>query len=120
MTTTPRSASRTSTRAGTQPSAAAPDVVTQEAAPAPRRSRSRAARVAAPVALGSLTQPGSRGAADVCAQCGSARITSLSMTLTDGTAVRFTSCHSCEHRTWRSAGGELDRATVLERTRKIV
>jgi hypothetical protein len=41
------------------------------------------------------------------------------MTLTDGTPVRFTSCHSCEHRTWVSPGGDLERADVLERTRKV-
>jgi hypothetical protein len=68
------------------------------------------------VALGSLTQPAREG--DECAGCGSTRVTSLSMTLTDGTPVRFTSCHTCEHRSWESPEGHLDRTTVLERTRK--
>jgi hypothetical protein len=41
------------------------------------------------------------------------------MTLTDGTPVDFTSCHVCEHRTWReNAGDELALAGVLQRTRK--
>jgi hypothetical protein len=70
------------------------------------------------VALGSLTQPGSRSG-EHCSRCGSARTTTLSMTLTDGTAVLFRSCHACEHRTWTSADGELDRDAVLDRTRKI-
>lgn len=71
-----------------------------------------------PVALGSLTQPGARQGA-CCQACGSPRVTSLALTLTDGTPVEFTSCHACEHRTWFSPMGELDRATMLERTRKI-
>jgi len=87
------------------------------ARPAGRRGRSRGTRAVAPVALGSLTQPGARGS-DACAACGSARVTSLSMTLTDGTPVRFTSCHTCEHRSWVSPDGDLDRSSVLQRTRK--
>jgi hypothetical protein len=70
------------------------------------------------VVLGSLTQPGARGD-DRCAACGSARVTSLAMTLTDGTPVQFTSCHACEHRSWVAYGEALDRAGVLERTRKV-
>ena len=88
----------------------------------PRAARSRSARAAAravvPVALGSLTQPGARQGAS-CQVCASPRVTSLALTLTDGTPVEFTSCHACEHRSWFSPMGELDRATVLEKTRKI-
>jgi hypothetical protein len=88
----------------------------------PRAARSRSARAAAravvPVALGSLTQPGARQGAS-CQVCGSARVTSLALTLTDGTPVEFTSCHACEHRSWFSPTGELDRATVLDKARKI-
>jgi hypothetical protein len=88
----------------------------------PRTPRSRSARAASravvPVALGSLTQPGARQGA-VCQACGSPRVTSLALTLTDGTPVEFTSCHACEHRSWFSPMGELDRASVLEKTRKI-
>jgi hypothetical protein len=82
------------------------------------RSSRAAARAAIPVALGSLTQPGARQGA-CCQVCGSARVTSLTLTLTDGTPVEFTSCHNCEHRSWFSPMGELDRATVLDKTRKI-
>jgi hypothetical protein len=68
--------------------------------------------------LGSLTQAGSRTGA-CCSTCGSTRVTSLALILTDGTPVSFTSCHACEERSWVGPDGELDRGTVLERTRKI-
>jgi hypothetical protein len=45
------------------------------------------------------------------------------MTLTDGTPVDFTSCHRCEHKTWRDATGtdpvELAVDNVLDKTRKV-
>lgn len=78
--------------------------------------RTRTARPA-PAPLGSLTQPGTRASAP-CPSCGSARTTSIAMTLTDGTPVSFTSCHSCEHRSWQEEGQHIDVAGVLERTRK--
>jgi hypothetical protein len=54
-----------------------------------------------------------------CSGCGSDRVTRISMTLTDGTPVDFTSCHVCEHRTWQeSAGDTLALDGVLQRTRK--
>ena len=54
-----------------------------------------------------------------CEVCSSERVTRISMTLTDGTPVDFTSCHVCEHRTWReSAGDTLALDGVLQRTRK--
>ena len=67
---------------------------------------------------GLRTEPSlTRGVA--CEGCGSDRITRISMTLTDGTPVDFTSCHVCEHRTWReSAGDVLALDGVLQRTRK--
>ena len=72
-----------------------------------------------PTPLGSLTQPGSRSACR-CEACGSDRITELSMTLTDGTPVRFASCRACEHRTWSGREGDaLPIAQVLERARKV-
>ena len=90
--------------------------------PAPARKstrrRGRSARAVVPVALGSLTQPGAR-TGETCDVCGTTRITSLALMLTDGTPVRFTSCHACEHRSWVGPDGPLDRATVLERTRKV-
>jgi len=93
------------------------EVISLPAPPRPRR-RSRAARAVLPVALGSLTQPGAR-TGDTCEQCGTERVTSLALVLTDGTPVRFTSCHACEHRSWVGPDGPLDRMTVLDRTRKI-
>ena len=45
-------------------------------------------------------------------------VTRLTLSLTDGTPVDFTSCHRCEHRTWEHAGGELTVQTVLDRARR--
>jgi len=88
-----------------------------EHAPRPvrRRGRGRAELVQPP--LGSLTQRDHRVHA-WCQACGSAHVTRLSMHLTDGTPVDFTSCHRCEHRTWEHAGGELSVDRVLDRTRR--
>ncbi len=80
-----------------------------------RRGRGRSLPAAVP--LGSLTQRDHRNGAS-CRDCGSAHVTRLSMQLTDGTPVEFTSCHRCEHRTWEHAGGELTVNTVLDRARK--
>ncbi len=80
-----------------------------------RRRRGRPAVEVPP--LGSLTQREHRAAA-ICRECGSQHVTRLAMSLTDGTPVEFTSCHTCEHRTWEHAGVELDVQAVLERTRR--
>lgn len=82
-----------------------------------KRSRSRRSTAASRrehEPLGSLTQPGARGGAS-CTVCGSERVTRISMALTDGSPVHFTSCHRCEHRAWTGAGGEghEDHRTVL-------
>lgn len=70
------------------------------------------------VPLGSLTQPGAR-AGHGCPACGSARVTKIAMSLTDGSPVEFTSCHACEHRVWQAAGGDvLPVSHVLDKTRK--
>ena len=70
------------------------------------------------VPLGSLTQRDHRVGAG-CGVCGSTHVTRLTMSLTDGTPVDFTSCHSCEHRSWtHAAGGELGVDAVLEHARK--
>lgn len=81
----------------------------------PRARRPRATRSAPP--LGSLTQASHRETAE-CGSCGSERVTQLSMSLTDGTPVRFVSCHVCEDRTWLSSAGPLSVDAVLDRTRK--
>ena len=68
--------------------------------------------------LGSLTQLGARSGA-TCEACGSERVTHLALTLTDGSAVQFVSCHRCEHRTWADPEGTLPVASVLDKTRKV-
>jgi hypothetical protein len=83
------------------------------------RRRSRGRNSTPQVPLGSLTQREDRTAA-VCQGCGSEHVTHLRMNLTDGTPVRFTSCHHCEHRTWENAEGVISMDTVLDRTRKAV
>ena len=54
----------------------------------------------------------------VCPACAGTRVTSISMTLTDGTPVHFGSCHACEHKSWTQAGRELDITTVLGKAQK--
>jgi hypothetical protein len=78
------------------------------------------ATATAHIPLGSLTQRGSRQGAS-CRACGSERVTSISMALTDGSPVEFTSCHRCEHRTWQepgTSGKVLPVQRVLDKTRK--
>jgi hypothetical protein len=53
-----------------------------------------------------------------CPACGSERLTTLGMVLTDGTPVSFTSCRNCESRAWADEGGTLPLSDVLLRTRK--
>ena len=53
-----------------------------------------------------------------CDACNSSRITRISMTLTDGTPVDFTSCHDCEHKVWSGTSGDLALTGVLDRTRR--
>jgi hypothetical protein len=71
-------------------------------------------RVARP---SSLTKAGTRPSGS-CPDCGSARMTSLVMTLTDGTPVEFASCHDCEHRHWEHDGSHLAFADVITRATK--
>ena len=54
----------------------------------------------------------------VCSTCSGNRVTSITMTLTDGSAVDFTSCHSCETKSWKQNGRELDISTVLGKAQK--
>jgi len=70
-----------------------------------------------PAQPSSLTRRGARTGAE-CPSCGSQRLTTLSMTLTDGTPVNFSSCHNCEHRVWADEAGRLDFADVLTRATK--
>jgi transcription elongation factor Elf1 len=70
-----------------------------------------------PAQPSSLTRRGARNGEE-CPSCGSQRLTSLAMTLTDGTPVNFSSCHNCEHRVWADDAGRLDFADVLTRATK--
>ena len=70
-----------------------------------------------PAQPSSLTRPGARSG-ELCPSCGSPRLTTLAMTLTDGTPVSFSSCHNCEHRVWADQRGRLDFADVLSRATK--
>lgn len=54
----------------------------------------------------------------VCGRCAGNRVTSITMTLTDGSSVDFASCHSCESKSWKSEGRELDITSVLGRAQK--
>ena len=77
----------------------------------------RSSTTAAPVPLGSLTQPGAREGAR-CQVCRSPRVTRISMELTDGSQVDFTHCLECENRTWEAAGELLSVDHVLTRAQK--
>jgi transcription elongation factor Elf1 len=70
-----------------------------------------------PAQPSSLTRRGARNGAE-CPSCGSERLTTLAMTLTDGTPVHFSSCHNCEHRVWADEAGRLEFADVLSRATK--
>ena len=53
-----------------------------------------------------------------CGACNGTRVTKISMTLTDGSDVDFTSCHTCEHKSWTEAGTGLEVSTVLQKAQK--
>jgi hypothetical protein len=61
-----------------------------------------------------LTQRGARGAVR-CRLCDSDRVTRIHIELEDGSPVAFTSCLTCEHRTWDLDGEVLSVDSVLRR-----
>ena len=63
-----------------------------------------------------VTTPASK--LGTCATCASTRVTEITMTLTDGSIVDFVSCHSCETKSWKQNGRELDISTVLGKAQK--
>ena len=85
----------------------------------PIRSIAATAPVVPPQAQGpaSLTQLSSSSAAR-CPVCAGSRLTRIAMVLTDGSPVDFTSCHTCEHRSWVHAGDSLPIDDVLTKARK--
>ncbi len=54
----------------------------------------------------------------VCGTCAGNHVTSITMTLTDGSSVDFASCHRCEGKSWTQGGRRLDIATVLGKAQK--
>ena len=54
-----------------------------------------------------------------CRACGGHRVTAITMTLTDGSVVDFASCHTCEHKSWKQAGSDLDISRVLSKAQKV-
>ncbi len=49
-----------------------------------------------------------------CQSCESKAVTQISITMADGSVVEFTSCHTCEAKSYRSGGEELPLDRVLE------
>ena len=66
-----------------------------------------------------LELSGQAGDHAVCAACGSARITMLNITLTDGAAVHFNVCQTCGHSLWTSYGDGVGLADVLNHSPTI-
>jgi len=94
---------------------AAARATTRRASSVPtQRTRGRRP-VEAPAPLGSLvTAPVSAQAhVATCAQCAGTSLTSLAMTLTDGSPVTFVSCHECEARGWFGADGTAMRLDAV-------
>jgi hypothetical protein len=58
--------------------------------------------------------------AATCHACASTALTQISMTMTDGSVVDFTSCHACEAKSYRSGGEDLplDRVLALAAKKK--
>jgi hypothetical protein len=68
--------------------------------------------------LASLTRIAFGRSGARCPACSGHRVTSLSMVLGEGTAVRLDSCHGCGTRTWQDPAGTtlpVDRVVELAR-----
>ncbi|MCL6538713.1 MAG: hypothetical protein K6T28_09055 [Acidothermus sp.] len=81
----------------------------------PRSSRRGMAELRGPA---SLVSPEARRLAR-CRYCGGPHVTSIELTLTDGSAVSFGSCHRCERHWWAQDGELLSFDLVLAKTSKI-
>ena len=57
-------------------------------------------------------------AREKCPACASPRLTEISMTLTDGSPVQFTSCRHCEYRAWTQSGEVLEVDSVISKATK--
>lgn len=60
----------------------------------------------------------SSSSAPTCPNCGGTRLTQIAMTLTDGSPVDFTSCHTCEQKFWLQEGEPLPIDVVLSKAQK--
>jgi len=80
----------------------------------PKPASSAALAMTTPI---SLTQADARSDA-VCAACGGGRLTEIAMDLTDGSRAEFVSCHTCEHKTWRTSGRVVPLRAVLNKAQK--
>jgi len=54
----------------------------------------------------------------VCGTCGADSVIHIDLTLADGTAVSFNSCHQCETRWWNRDGEDLTLDAVLDLARR--
>src|SRR5579875_638366 len=81
----------------------------------PRRSRHAENQLRGP---SSLACPEARWLSR-CHYCADPHITSIEMTLTDGSQVRFGSCHRCERHWWEQDGRLLSFEHVIAKSRKI-
>ena len=50
----------------------------------------------------------------ICAACNADNVIQIELTLADGTAVDFYSCHQCETRWWNRDGKTLELDAVLD------
>jgi len=82
---------------------------------APRSPRQSGTQLSGPA---SLATPDARSLAR-CRFCGATPVTSIAMTLTDGSHVHFGSCHRCESRWWQQDGEQMSFDHVIAKTRKI-
>lgn len=53
---------------------------------------------------------------ETCKTCASENTVSIDLKLSDGTQVRFVSCHRCESREWKLAQGQVSLEKVLQLT----
>ena len=79
------------------------------------RTRQTGTALAGPASLASA---GARSLV-TCHLCGGKHVTAIGMTLTDGSRVRFASCHRCENRWWVEGDAHLSFERVIAKARKI-
>ena len=53
----------------------------------------------------------------VCTSCGQASVIQIDMTLPDGSAVKFNSCHVCEAKWWDKEGEAIEVDGIIDLVR---